>query len=192
MGWVSCQKIKFSRSCGRLQRWAVEGEVCHGLSWQGWLKAQGSCMAGSEWDVSHATLGMLDANVFYFISHGFYKHLWWWCLFHRGWVNQCYWHFTFIWLVWAKRDIRHLCNPIAIFSHELGKPVNRALGHKSQCNAFPVLYAGAKGNGEIMQVRAELSLQAWERLSGKPRKPNERSSVSPETALWKSCMSDGE
>ena len=61
----------------------------------------------------------------------------------------------------AKRDLRHLCNPVAVLSQELGRSVSRALGHKSQCNTFPVPYARARGNGETLRVRAELSLEAW-------------------------------
>lgn len=50
--------------CGRTQRvLLLTGEVCHGISWQGWLQAQGSCVDGSKGDGSHATLGMLDANI---------------------------------------------------------------------------------------------------------------------------------
>lgn len=52
--------------------WAhVEGspfhsEVCHGVSWQGWLKAQGNCVTGNGGDGSHGKLGLVDANILLF------------------------------------------------------------------------------------------------------------------------------
>lgn len=41
-------------------------EVCGGVSWQGWLQAQGNCVTGNEGDGSHGKLGLLGANIFLF------------------------------------------------------------------------------------------------------------------------------